>query len=127
MMRTMTATLGGQELELGCTFGAAADLAAKVGDPLAIVREAQLEAMMGTIGQVYNPKWTFTVANVPQILHIGMKAAGSKQTLVQVQDMVADAGFLEAKAVALDYIAAIVTPKAQEKADDADGDDAPGE
>jgi hypothetical protein len=125
-MRKLTATLGGEQLELAATFGAASDLHEKVGDPLAIAREAQIEAMLSGMGQVYHPKWAFTVKNVPTILHIGIKAAGGKMGLDKVQELVADAGFLEAKAVALDYIAMIVTPKSQEALED-DGDAAPGE
>lgn len=113
-MRKLKATLDGHELELGATFGAAADLHEKVGDPLAIAREAQIEAMLINTGQVYHPKWQFTVKNVPAILHIGIKAAGGSMSLEKVQEIVAEAGFLEAKAVALDYIAMIVTPKSQE-------------
>lgn len=113
-MRKLTATLGDEQIELAATFGAAADLHDKVGDPLAIAREAQLEAMLSGAGQVYHPKWQFSVRNVPQIIHIGIKAAGGKMTLDKVQELVAEAGFLEAKAIALDFIAMIVTPKSQE-------------
>lgn len=125
-MRKLTATLGDEQLELAATFGAAADLHEKVGDPLAIAREAQIEAMLSGMGQVYHPKWAFNVKNVPLILHIGIKAAGGKMGLDKVQELVADAGFLEAKSVALDYIAMIVTPKSQE-AIEGDGDTKPGE
>jgi hypothetical protein len=40
-------------------------------------------------------------------------------TLEKVQEMVVENGFLEAKTIALDYIAMIVTPKSQE----VDGED----
>lgn len=113
-MRKLTASLGGHEFQLAATFGAASDLSEQVGDPLAIAREAQVEAMLANAGQVYHPKWQFTVKNVPTILHIGMKAAGSDKSLSQVQDMVVENGFMEAKSIALDYIAMIVTPKSQE-------------
>lgn len=113
-MRKLTATLGDEQLELAATFGAASDLHDRVGDPLAIAREAQIEAMLAATGQVYHPKWQFSIKNVPLILHIGIKAAGGKMSLDKVQELVADAGFLEAKAIALDFIALIVTPKSQE-------------
>lgn len=113
-MRKMKASLGGHELELAATFGAASDLSEQVGDPLAIAREAQIEAMLTSVGQVYHPKWQFTVRNVPTILYIGIKAAGRDMSLEKVQEIVVENGFLEAKAIALDYIAMIVTPKSQE-------------
>ena len=127
-MRKVTAKLGEHEVELVASFGAASDLSDKVGDPLAIAREAQIEAMLANTGQVYHPKWQFTVKNVPTILHIGMKAAGSDWTLSKVQEIVAEMGFMEAKAVALDYVAMIVTPKSQEVEAEKSGEgDASGE
>lgn len=127
-MRKIKATLGDHDIELAITFGAAAELHDKVGDPLAIAREAQVEAMLASTGQVYHPRWEFSIKNVPVIIHEGMKAAGSKLKLSEVQDIVSDAGFMEAKAIALDFIAAIVTPKSQEVSDiDADDGETPGE
>lgn len=125
-MRKLKASLGGHELELAATFGAAADLSEQVGDPLAIAREAQIEAMLSGVGQVYHPKWQFTVKNVPTILYIGLKAAGRDMPLEKVQEMVVENGFMEAKTIALDYIALIVTPKSQEL-DREDGDAPSGE
>lgn len=113
-MRKLKASLGGHELELAVTFGAAAEIHEKVGDPLAIAREAQIEGMMTNAGQIYHPRWQFTVKNVPVILYEGIRAAGGSMSLEKVQEIVADAGFMEAKAVALDFVAAIVTPKSQE-------------
>lgn len=113
-MRKLKANLGGHEIELAITFGAAAEIHEKVGDPLAIAREAQVEAMMVQGGQIYHPRWQFTVKNVPVILHEGIKAAGGTMSLEKVQEAAAEAGFMEAKAIALDYVAAIVTPKSQE-------------
>lgn len=125
-MRSMTAELAGRHIDLAATFGAAREMSQKVGDPIAIAREAQLEAAMGAAGMVYHPKWVFTVENVPAVLHIGAKAAGSKMTLAEMQDVVMEAGFLEAKAVALEYIALIITPKAQEQVE-SDKEAKPGE
>jgi len=113
-MRTMTAEFGGLRIDLAATFGAAREIARQVADPLAIAREAALEAMMGQVGQVYHPKFAFTVDNVPVIIHIGAKAAGEKVTLAEVQDAVFDAGLLVGKGVASDYLALIVTPRGQE-------------
>lgn len=113
-MREITAILGGEEITLAATFKASVDVAEKIADPLAIAREAALEAMFSQALQVYEPKFRFTVKNVPVILHIGMKAAGDKRTLEQVQELVFDGGFVEAREIATSYIAAIVTPKSEE-------------
>jgi hypothetical protein len=126
-MRSVSVTLGGHDLDLGLSFAAAKDVEAKVCDPMAIMREAQLEAMMGNLGQIYQPKWVFTVSNIPIIIHIGMRAAGSKATLADVQEMVAEAGFIEAKDVAVVYLAAMVTPKSQEAKKETAKDATPGE
>jgi hypothetical protein len=116
----MTAEFGGLRFELAANFGAARDIAKQVADPLAIAREAALEAMMAQVGQVYHPKFSFTVDNVPVILHIGAKAAGEKVTLAEVQDVVFNAGFLVGKAIASDYLALIVTPRSEETTSDED-------
>lgn len=114
-MHSMNVTIGGLELELGLNFGAAREIAQKVGDPLAIAREAGLEAMMAQAGIVHQPKWIPTVDNVPMILWLGAKHGGADVKLERVQEAVFTHGFIEAKAVALDYLAAIVTPTAREK------------
>lgn len=128
-MRKITATLGGAEITLGATFEASLELADKVADPLEIWRAAGIEASFTAQGLAYEPRdrVRFTVRSVPIILHIGMKAAGDTRTLAQVQSLVFDAGFPEAQAVALDYIAAIVTPRSQQLAGKTQEGDAPGE
>lgn len=113
-MREIVVELGGEELTLAATFKASVDLAERVGDPLLIAREAAIEAMMGANGVTYDPKWRFTVANVPQIIAIGLKAAGDKRKLEDVQELVFKAGFIEAKDAAVRYLAAIVSPKSEE-------------
>ena len=117
-MREITATLGGEEITLAANFKASMEIAEKVADPLAIAREAALEAMFSQALQAYDPRFRFTVKNVPQILHIGMKAAGDKRTLEQVQEMVFDAGFPDARDIAIEYIATVVTPKSEEVTDE---------
>lgn len=113
-MRDMTVSLGGVELTLAATFKASVEIAEKIADPLAIAREAALEAMFAQGLQAYDPKWRFTVLNVPQIIHIGAKTAGDKRTLAEIQELVFAEGFPSAKAIALEYLALIVTPKAEE-------------
>jgi hypothetical protein len=116
-MHSMNVTLGGFEMELALNFGAARELSQKVGDPLGIAREAALEAMMSQAGIVHQPKWVPTVENVPMVLWIGAKHAGSDVKLERVQQAVFEHGFLESKAVALDYIACLVTPSARERSE----------
>ena len=114
-MHSKLVTLGGLDLELAFTFGAAREISQKVGDPLGIAREAAMEAMMTNAGMAYTPKWVPTVDNVPMMLWIGAKHGGSDVKLERVQEAVFEHGFIEAKQIALDYLAGIVTPSAREK------------
>ena len=116
-MRDLTKELGGQELRLVATFGASMKLAEKVGDPLTIMREAALESMFIGMGIPYEPKWRFTVKNVPEIIHIGLEAAGSSMKLKEVQDLVFEAGFGPSRDFAVEYIALIAGPKPEETVD----------
>ena len=70
-MRQYDGELGGRKITLAATFKASQRIAEQVGDPLTIAREAALEAYMLSSGIVYEPKWRFTVENVPLILWIG--------------------------------------------------------
>lgn len=117
-MREITVILGGEEITLAANFKASMEIAEKVADPLAIAREAALESVFANAFQAYDPRFRFTVKNVPQVLHIGMKAAGDKRTLEQVQELVFEAGFIQARDVATDYIAAIVTPRSEEASEE---------
>lgn len=110
-MREMHIEHGGETYTLAATFKASMEIADKVEDPLHIAREAALEAAMLHARMPYRPKFDFTVRNVPMILHIGLKAAGSPLTLEHVQEIVFDKGLVHARLWAADYIALIVEPK----------------
>lgn len=129
-MRTMTIEHNGETYTLAATFGASVEIADKVEDPLTIAREAALEAAMLQARMPYRPKFDFTVRNVPQILHIGLKAGGSDLTLAQVQEIVFDKGLVHSRLWAADYIALIVEPKPAkpevEPEDEIDDQDAVG-
>lgn len=125
-MREIIVDLGGEELTLAATFKASVEISDRVGDPLAIAREAAIEGMMAQNGMPYDPRWKFTVKNVPEIIWIGAKAAGDKRKLENVQELVFSAGFLAAKEIATRYLAAIVSPTSEEM-DDAKGASEPGE
>lgn len=113
-MRELELELGSEKIKVSATFKASMELAQKVGDPLYIAREATLESMMMEKGLPYTPKWMFTVDNIPTILHIGVQAAGSNKTLEQMQEMVFDAGFANARTAAIEYIGIIVGPTPEE-------------
>jgi hypothetical protein len=110
-MREMTFDHNGETYTLAATFAASIEIADKVDDPLMIAREAALEAAMMQARMPYRPKFDFTTRNVPQIIHIGLKAAGSKATLAEVQEIVFDKGLVHSRLIAADYIALIVEPK----------------
>lgn len=125
-MRDIRIELGGEELTLAATFKASVELSDRVGDPLTIAREASIEAMMAQSGMTYEPRWKFTVKNVPEIIWIGTKAAGDKRKLEDIQELVFASGFLVGKDAAARYLAAIVSPTSEEL-DDATGGGEPGE
>ncbi len=121
-MRKYNCTLGGEELELVANFAASIKIAKEIGDPLMIAREAALEAMMISKSFPYNPRWAFSVENVPQLLHIGLKANGSKLSLKKVQELVFDEGFASSRDHAIEYLSLIVGPAPEEEVEDsADG------
>ena len=121
-MRKYNCTLGGEELELVANFAASIKIAKEIGDPLMIAREAALEAMMISKSFPYNPRWAFSVENVPQLLHIGLKANGSKLSLEKVQELVFDEGFASSRDHAIEYLSLIVGPAPEEEVEDsADG------
>jgi hypothetical protein len=124
-MREVTIQLGGQELRLVATFAASVKLAEKVGDPLTIMREASLEAMFINMGIPYEPKWRFTVENVPMILFIGLEAANNRMKLAEVQELVFAAGFGAGKEAAVEYLGLIAGPRPEETVESEGG--TPGE
>ncbi len=125
MDRRLTVDLAGEEVTLAATFDASVEVMDKVADPLSIAREAAIEAQLGALGQVYDARFKLTVKNVPQIIFLGMKAAGDRRDLKSVQSMVFDHGFVAARAIALDYIALLVMPKGEEPP--TEGDEGSGE
>lgn len=122
-MREYETTLGGKPVTLAATFKASQEIAQKIADPLVIGREAHLEALLTRPGfPPYDPKFKFTVSNVPLLLHIGLKAAGSSLTLEQVQELVFDDGFISAKEKATDYLALIIAPRSEEVVESGGGE-----
>lgn len=120
MERHLHVTLGGREMTLAATWGAGEEISEKHGDPLEIARQAMLEHALNSQGMGYDPSFKFTVKNVPGILHIAQKAGGGELTLEQVKEAVFEAGLIEAKAVAVNYIGFLCNPKSEEI--DQDGD-----
>lgn len=113
-MREATVTLAGREIRLAATFGAADEIAKRIADPLLIAREAAVEAGFAAARISYEPKWRPDVQTVPMILHIGAKAAGETLSLKEMQDLAFEHGLIEAMALAIDYIAMIVTPQSDQ-------------
>jgi hypothetical protein len=125
-MRKLTFEICGEDRDLVATFAASVEIAEKVGDPLFITREAAVETVMLGEGIPYSPKWRFTVSNVPQVIHIGLKAAGEKVKLSEVQEWAFETGFPDAQRIAAEYIALITRPAPEESTGEA-GDADTGE
>ena len=114
LKRELTADLGDERLTLVATFRASMEVAEKVGDPLLIAREAALEAMFSGLGRNYEPKFKFSMRNVPVIIHIGTSAAGDKRSLSDIEDLVFGVGIIKAQDLATRYVAMIIEPKSEE-------------
>jgi len=122
-MRKLTYEICGEDRDLVATFAASVEIAEKVGDPLFITREAAVESIMLSQNMPYSPKWRFTVSNVPQVIHIGLKAAGESVKLSEVQEWAFEVGFPEAQRIAAEYIAMITRPKPEESTGEAEDSD----
>jgi len=114
-MRELKTTLAGKPVSLAATFKASMEIAEEVTDPLYISREIMVEYTMQERGIPYTPRWMFTVQNIPLILHIGMKAAGSTLTVDKVQEMVFEEGFANSRDIATEYLGLIVGPAPEEE------------
>lgn len=125
-MRSFTFEHDGEEHVMTATFAAAEEIAQKVADPLFMAREAAIEAQLAASGIAYQPKFMFSVANLPLIFAAGLKASGSVMKRDEIKAMVFDMGLIEAKEIASRYIALIATPKSERPVEPAK-DDAPGE
>jgi hypothetical protein len=127
-MREYETTLNGEAVTLAATFKASQEIAKKVADPLVIAREAAIEGMALRVGAFqHQPKFRFTTENVPLLLHIGLRAAGSKMTLEDVQEAVFADGFAKCRDDAENYLALIVGPRSEEIGEAEKGSDDAGE
>lgn len=120
-MRKMSATLGGETVELTADFAASYRIAEEVGDPLAIAREANNEAYFMSNNIPYEPKWKFTIRNVVAILHIG-----SALPIEKIQELCFEEGFLGAREVASDYLTKIIGPQPESQMEPADEKESKG-
>ena len=76
-MRDIVVKIGGADVSLRGTFGAAEEVMRHIGDPIALIKENHLASAI----PAYQPKLSLTVANIPVVLWIGAKAAGDKRSL----------------------------------------------
>lgn len=126
-MREYNGKLAGKDLQLVANFKASMEIAEQVADPILISREATLEAMMIEAGMTYHPRWSFSVENIPLILYIGLKQSDTPMKMTEVQDLVFEAGFGEAKELCVEYLGMIIGPgPAEEVARDGDEDNGSG-
>ena len=76
-MRDIVVKIGGADVSLRGTFGAAEEVMRHIGDPIALIKENHLASAI----PAYRPKLSLTVANIPVVLWIGAKAAGDKRAV----------------------------------------------
>ena len=113
-MRTVPAKLANKSYDLAVTFKSSMEIAQHVADPLMIARETVVESMMLERGIPYAPRWEFTIENVTQTLVIAMKHTEGGLSQSEVEEAVFETGFIHAKAIAAEYISAIVGPSSEE-------------
>ena len=116
--RNIYRKLGGLDLTLSATWGAAEEIRGRFADPLAIGREAELIGVMQKAMIPYTPKFSLDVVNIPAIIHIGVKAAGGSHTLERIKDACFEAGYQASSGVVAEYLFEIIGPAPQEKIDD---------
>ena len=117
-MREMTAKLAGKDITLAASFKASVEVAQKVADPMLIARELAVEERMMEVGWAYRPTWQANTENVPVIIHIGMKAAGDKRELDDVQELVFDHGIVNASGIAMEYLSLLLSPQPRVKSEE---------
>ena len=121
MKRRMTVTLAGEEVTLAATFDASMEILEKVHDPLAIAKDAALEMQMAAMGHVYDARFKWTMRNVPLVIWAGMKAAGDKRPLGEVQELAFQHGMIESAAIAIEFVTMLVTPNSEEAKEEKGG------
>jgi len=115
-MREKVVELGGKELTLVANYKRSVDIANRVGDPLFISREANLEAYFVQQNIEYTPKWQFTLENTVTIL-----AIATGKTKEEIGELVFEAGLFAARDVASDYLLMIVGPQPESDINEAKG------
>lgn len=127
-MRSLHRNLGGLALELGYTFGALRDIAAKVADPIAIVREAGLSAALISTGvYTHKPAFEWSIHSVTLVLWLAGRTADKDLTLEAVQEACCEAGFAAAFALADEYVAGAISGGPKESAGSTSEGSASGE
>lgn len=121
MQRRLTVTLAGQDITLAATFGAGEEIMDAVADPLMITKENLVEMQLGATGMVYDARFKWNFKNVPRVIWAGMKAAGDKRDLRDVQQMVFDHGMIESAGIAMQFVMLLVTPTSEEASNEKGG------
>lgn len=125
-MRIFKAELGALQLDLGITFGAAREIKERVADPMLIASNASMAARRDALGLAYQPRFEFTVENIPLVIWIGAKAIDPAMKLSDVQEACTDIGFVAAMNIADEFLAEFIAPRSKELVE-TKGDAAPGE
>lgn len=125
--RELIADLAGRRFSLVATWRASEEIANRVADPIFIQREAALVQMNAEIGLPYQPRFSFSVSNVAEIIWIGAKAGGEKVGLEEVKDAVFEGGYEAATRIASEYLELILGPKPTVEVEASKETPAPGE
>lgn len=99
-MRTVQATIAGDELELPVSYEAGSKLEQAGYDPLRTALKAK---------RIAAGEYPLTAQGVITVLAIGAKAAKSKKSREEIGQAVFDEGVMHYLPIAVDYLAAFVT------------------
>lgn len=104
MARAVKAKFGKKSVTLKATFAAAERICEDVADLMLISREAQTAIMFASRGIPYQPKWSFTVGGVIDILAIGADEAGADLSRDDIEAAAVEMGLDAAQGVATQYL-----------------------
>lgn len=114
MKKTMKVELGGKKIVLALNFNALEEISNEVCDAFEIVREEMTQAMLLQAGVPYEPKFKFTVGNVPEILYIAHKNADGEMSRDELRELSITGGMMDAKAAVVEYLGAAMNSDSQE-------------
>lgn len=109
-MRNEEINLAGRKVKLARTFKALSRITEEAVDPMALMDEAQAEALAAREGREHTPRIRLTTDLMAKVLQIGAEEAGEEITPEEMQDAIFETGAYIVRDVTLGYLYIMVTP-----------------